>query len=90
MQMHGIVMTAELVEAPNDPNSVEVHLMVQGVKPGQPRRVVIPMSVLVAQPDIEPEAIRGHGFEAEVIEEGPKRWIVESIQFAARSVLRPE
>ncbi len=90
MQIHGIVMTADLVEAPNDPDAVEIHLMVQGVKPGQPRRIVIPMSVLIEQPDIEAETIRGHGFEAEVSEESPKRWVVETIQFAARRVLRPE
>jgi hypothetical protein len=83
-------MTADLVEDPNDPEAVEVHLMVQGVRPGQPRRIVIPMAVLLAQPDIEAETIRGHGFEAEVVEEGPKRWVVETIQFAARRVLRPD
>lgn len=90
MQMHGIVMTADLVEAPNDPDSVEIQLMVQGVKPGQPRRFIIPMSVLIEQPDIEAETIRGHGFEAEVVEESPKRWVAESISFAARRVLRPD
>ena len=48
------------------------------------------MDLLIAQPEIDPETIAGHAFDAEVRQEGPKRWVVESISFAARRVLRPE
>ncbi len=90
MHMHGIVMTATLEAVAGDADLVELHLAVQGVGPGQPRKVVVPMALLIAQPDIDPEAIAGHAFDAEVGQEGPKRWVVESISFAARRVLRPE
>jgi hypothetical protein len=90
MHVHGIVMTAALEEAAGNADLVELHLAVQGVGPGQPRKVVVPMDLLIAQPEIEPESVVGHAFEAEVRQEGPKRWIVESISFATRRVLRPE
>lgn len=90
MHLHGIVMTATLEEDPADPDRVEMHLLVQGVGPGQPRKLVVPMEILVAQPDIEPESIRGHAFEAEVREAAPKRWITDAITFMTNRVLRPE
>ena len=90
MHVHGIVMTATLEEVAGDADLVEMHLVVQGVGPGQPRRVVVSMDLLIAQPEIDPETIAGHAFDAEVRQEGPKRWVVESISFAARRVLRPE
>jgi len=90
MHMHGIVMTATLAEAPGDADRVEMHLLVQGVGPGQPRRIVVPMEILIAQPEVEPESIAVHAFDADVHEEAPKRWVAEAITFAARRVLRPE
>jgi hypothetical protein len=90
MHIHGIVMTATLAEVVGDADRVEMHLVVQGVGPGQPRRVVVPMKILIAEPEIEPESVVGHAFDAEVREEGPKRWVVDAISFASRRVLRPE
>ncbi len=90
MHIHGIVMAATLEEDPADPERVEMQIVAQGVGPGHPRRIVVPMELLVANPEIEPELIAGHSFEAEVHEVGAKRWVAESIGFAARRVLRPE
>lgn len=90
MHMHGIVMTAELRDDPADADKVELHLVVQGVGRGQPRRVIIPMDVLVSQPEIDPDIIKGHAFQAEVDEAAPNRWIVSTIAFASDRVLRPE
>lgn len=90
MHLHGIVMTATLEPDPADPDLVEMHLLLQGVGPGQPRRIVVPMAILIAEPDIEPELVVGHAFEAEVEEVAPKRWVAEAIQFARNRVLRPE
>lgn len=90
MHMHGIVMRAELRDDPVDADRVELHLVVQGVGRGQPRRVVVPMQVLVANPEIDPDDITGHAFEAEVEEAAPGRWLVSAIGFASNRVLRPD
>jgi hypothetical protein len=90
MYVHGIVMTATLEEVAGNADLIELHLVVQGVGPGQPRRIVVPMDLLIAQPEIEPESVVGHAFEAEVQQDGPKRWVAETISFAARRILRPE
>jgi len=89
MHMHGIVMTATLQEDPRDPDQVELHLAVQGVGAGQPRRIVVPMSFLITNPDLDPDAIKGHSFQAEVFqEEGNPQWFVSTIEFAPGRVLR--
>ena len=90
MQMHGIVMTATLQEESSGSDQVELHLVVQGVGRGQPRRIVIPMQVLVANPEIDPDTIQGHAFQAEVEEVTTNRWIVSEIAFAQNRVLRTE
>lgn len=90
MHVHGIVMTAELAEDPEDAERVEMRLLVQGVGRGQPRRFAIPMEVLVENPEIEPETIQGHAFQAEVEEVAPKRWVASQIAFASNRVLRDE
>lgn len=90
MHMHGIVMTATLQEDPGDAEKVELHLVVQGVGRGQPRKVVVPMAILVANPEIDPDLIRGHAFQAEVEEAEPGRWVVTAIGFAENRVLRPD
>lgn len=90
MQMRGIVMTADLEERPPGSDNVELVLTLQGVGRGQPRRIVVPMDYLVGHPEIDPDAIAGHAFGAEVVEAEPKRWIVEEIVFDAHRVLRDE
>jgi hypothetical protein len=88
MFIRGIVQTAGLAENPPGSDVIEMVLKVQGVGPGQPRTIVVPLDLLVADPTLDPESVAGHGFEAEVVEAEPKRWVVESITFAGRRVLR--
>ena len=90
MQMHGIVMTATLAEEPPGSDLVEMRLLVQGVGRGQPRKIVVPMDLLVANPEIDPDAIQGHAFQAEVEEVSPQRWVATEIGFAQNRVLRSE
>ena len=86
MHIHGIVMTAILEEVPPGSDNVEMIVSVQGVGPGQPRKIVLPMGLLVANPEIEPETIVGHAFQAEVEEIPPKRWVVREIGFGGNRV----
>jgi hypothetical protein len=92
MHVRGIVQSAELEENPPGSDRIEMILRVQGVGPGQPRKFVVPYEILLQNPEIEPEAIAGHGFDSEVEEEvaGSKRWVAVRIEFAARRVLRPD
>lgn len=90
MQLRGIIQSAELVEESPGSDRVAMLVVVQGVGPGQPRRLVIPHELLLRDESLDPDAIGGHGFEAEVEEEAPKRWVVRSIAVAPRRVLRPE
>ncbi len=88
--LRGIIRTAELAEYPPGSDRVEMVLAVQGVGPAQPRRIVLLMELLIANDDLEPEAIQGHGFDADVEPDpaDPKRWIVSRISVASRA-LRP-
>ncbi len=89
MRLHGIVQTAELAENPPGGERVEMLLRLQGVGRGQPRLVVVPFEMLLADPALDPESVPGHGCEAEVEQNAEGRWIVAEIHVAGRSVLRP-
>ena len=41
---------------------IEMVLRVQGVGPGQPRTLVVPYALLLADPELDPEPIQGKGF----------------------------
>jgi hypothetical protein len=88
MQIRGIVRTATLEENPPGSDQIEMVLRVQGVGAGQPRLLVVPYSLLLEDPELDPEIIQGKGFQAEVVDEGSGRWIVSEIAFAAGRVLR--
>jgi hypothetical protein len=89
MRIRGIVRTATLEENPPGSDRIEMVLRVQGVGPGQPRTLVVPYELLLADPELEADAVQGKGFEAEVDGEvDPGRWIVGEIAFATGSVLR--
>ena len=90
MHMHGIVMSATLEEGPAGGEVIDMVLRVQGVGAGQPRRIVIPYALLLKDEGLDPDAIRGHAFQAEVEEAEGKRWIVSEITFAGSRVLRDE
>jgi hypothetical protein len=89
MRIRGIVMTAELVENPPGSDRIEMDLLLQGVGPSHPRRIVVPYELLLQDPSLEPELVRGHGFQATVNQAVDGRWVVEEIGFATGHVLRP-
>lgn len=88
MKIRGIVRTATLEENPPGTERIEMLLRVQGVGAGQPRTLVVPYELLLADPDLDPEAIPGRGFEAEAEQAGDGRWTVGAIAFAEGNVLR--
>ena len=87
MQIRGIVRTAVLEEDPPGSGTIELVLSVQGVGAGQPRKLVIPYELLLADETLDPDLIAGRGFEAEIELQGT-RWLVSRIAFAAK-LLRP-
>lgn len=90
MHLHGIVMAAELVEEPPESGRIDLHLRLQGVGPGQPRRLVVPYELLLNDPALDPDAVAGKAFQAEATEAAPGRWVAAAIAFAERRVLRSE
>jgi hypothetical protein len=90
MRIRGIVQTATLQEDPAGGDRIELVLRVQGVGPGQPRTLVVPYELLLADPDLDPDAVAGKGFEAEADEAEPRRWVVGEIAFATGHVLRQD
>ena len=90
MHLRGIIQSAALEEAPGSGEAIDMVLRVQGVGPGQPRTIVVPYALLLQDEGLDPDSILGHGFEADVDEAGPKRWVVSRITFASRRVLRED
>jgi hypothetical protein len=89
MILHGFVMSAELGEETPNCERIELTLRIQGVGPGQPRRIVVPYDLLLADPSIDADDVVGRGFEAEVDQAAPNRWEVKRLSLAAK-VLRPK
>ncbi len=90
MKLRGIVQTATLEETSPDSEIIEMVLKVQGVGPGQPRKLVVPYELLLQDETLDPESIAGRGFEAEVEQDAAARWIVAQIVFASRDLRRPD
>ena len=88
MQIRGIVRTATLEENPPGSDQIEMVLRVQGVGPNQPRTLVVPYDLLLAEAELDPEAVPGKRFEAEVDEAQPGRWVVTEIALASGQFLR--
>jgi hypothetical protein len=88
MRIRGIVRVATLAENPPGSDRVEMQIKVQGVRPDQPRLLVVPYELLLSDEALEPEQVQGKGFEAEVIEDSIGRWVVAEIAFATGRVLR--
>jgi len=88
MQLRGIVRAASLEENPPGTDRIEMVLRVQGVRPGQPRILVVPYELLVEDESLDPDQVQGKGFQAEAVEDGSGRWVVEAIAIAAGRVLR--
>ncbi len=89
MRIHGIVQQAELEENPPGSDRIEMILWAQGVGPDKPRSIVVPFELLLQDPSLEPDQVRGHGFQARIEQDEEGRWIVEEIGFATGRVLRP-
>jgi hypothetical protein len=89
MRIRGIVRTATLEEHPPGSDQITMLIRVQGVRPEQPRLLVIPYELLLADPELGPDEIQGKGFEAEVNEDQAGQWIVAEIALASGRVLRP-
>jgi hypothetical protein len=90
MHLRGIVQNGTLVENPPGSDMIELLLKVQGVGPGQPRTIAIPYELLLQDEDLDPDAIAGRGFEADVEADSAGRWVVTTIAFASRVLRRPE
>jgi hypothetical protein len=88
MRIKGIVRVAELQENPPGTDQIEMLIRVQGVRPEQPRLLVVPYEMLLGDEMLEPEQVQGKGFEAEVNEDPDGRWLVAEIAFATGRVLR--
>jgi hypothetical protein len=90
MRIKGIVRVATLEENPPGSEQIEMLIRAQGVRPEQPRLLVIPYELLLRDDSIEPDQVQGKGFEAEVQEDSTGRWVVIEIAFATGRVLRSE
>jgi hypothetical protein len=88
MRIRGIVRTAVLEENPPGSDRIEMILRVQGVRPGQPRALVIPFEFLLSDQSLDPDQVQGKGFEAEVAQDEAGRWVASAISIAASRVLR--
>jgi hypothetical protein len=88
MRIRGIVRVATFEENPPGTDQIEMLIKVQGVRPEQPRLLVVPYELLLGDETLEPEHVQGKGFEAEINEDPDGRWIVKEIAFATGRVLR--
>jgi hypothetical protein len=88
MRIRGIVRVATLEENPPGSDQIEMLIKVQGVRPEQPRLLVVPYELLLGDETLEPEQVQGKGFDAEVNEDPAGRWVVAEIAFATGRVLR--
>ncbi|MDR3634574.1 MAG: hypothetical protein P4L84_12275 [Isosphaeraceae bacterium] len=90
MHLRGLIQSAVLEESPPESGNIEMMVRVQGVGPGQPRRLVLPYALLVQDEDLEPESVVGRAFDADVQQDDQQRWIVETIAFASRVLRKPD
>ena len=90
MRIHGIIQAARLEEIPPDSGNLEIVLRIQGVGPGQPRLIVIPLALLVQDEGLDPDAISGCAFDAEVDPGPDRRWLVTRISIASRVLRRQD
>ncbi len=88
MRIKGIVRVATLEENPPGSDQIEMMIRVQGVRPEQPRLLVIPYELLLTDAALDPDHVQGKGFEAELSQDSSGRWVVSEIAFATGRVLR--
>ncbi len=90
MQIRGFIRAATLQEVEPGGDQVELSLSLQGVGRDQPRKVVVPFELLVADATIDPDDLAGRGFAADVEQDTTGRWIVAQLELAARVLRGPE
>jgi hypothetical protein len=88
VRIRGIVRTATLEENPPGTDRIEMILRVQGVRPDQPRLLVVPYELLLEDPSLDPEQIQGKGFDAELDQDSGGRWVISELALASGRVLR--
>jgi hypothetical protein len=88
VRIRGIVRTATLEENPPGTDRIEMVLRVQGVRPEQPRVLVVPYELLLEDQSLDPEQIQGKGFEVEAAPDSSGRWVVSELALASGRVLR--
>lgn len=88
MTIKGFIQSAELVEDLNGPDRVMMLLKVQGVGPGQPRKLLIPFEILVAQDELDPDRLAGCAFRAAYENVSQATALIEAIEVGAGRVLR--
>lgn len=88
MTIKGFIQSAELVQDPADEDRVMMVARVQGVGAGQPRKILIPFEILVAQDDLEPETMAGRAFNAVYEQIDQAAAIVTAIEVGPGRVLR--
>ncbi|MFM7593907.1 MAG: hypothetical protein ACKO85_19135 [Isosphaeraceae bacterium] len=62
MTIKGFIQSADLLQDPASEDRVMMIARVQGVGPGQPRKILIPFEILVAQEDLDPNTMAGRTF----------------------------
>lgn len=87
MLIRGIIQSAEYSEDPPDSGRIEMVVRVQGVGRDQPRRLVIPMEILLENQELEPDSVRGRGFEADVEPDPDRKWVVTRLNMAGKDML---
>ncbi len=90
MHLKGIIQSAVLEEEPPESGNIQMVVRVQGVGPGQPRRLIVPYDLLLQDEDLEPDAVTGRAFEAEAETDSSQRWVVTTIAFAGRVLRRSD
>lgn len=88
MTLKGFIQSAELVEDTSGPDRVMMIVRVQGVGPGQPRKILIPFEILIVQDDLEAETMGGRAFRAECSAVENALGMVTAIEVGPSRVLR--
>ena len=84
----GLYGLATLEENPPGSDRIEMVLRVQGVKPGQPRVLVVPYELLLGDESLDPDQVLGKGFEAEATQDESGRWVVVAMTVGSSRALR--
>ena len=80
MRIRGIVRIATLEENPPGSDQIELLIRAQGVRPEQPRLLVVPYELLLGDATLEPEHVQGKGFEADVSEDSDGRGLCRRLR----------